>query len=394
MKRIIAVLFLIGSTSLIYAQWPQWRGPARDGFSAESGLLKTWPSEGPALLWSSDTIGNGYASAIVQDGMVYVTGAEDSSTIMSAFRLDGQLRWRSVIGKARVEENMAECSTPTWYKGRLYTVTSAGDLCCIDAGTGVLKWKFHVPDRFGSTDYFCESPLVADDRVIVTPCGKNTTVAAVNSGNGETLWMSESIADTNVYVSPVLIGSGNRKLIVTVTQHHVVAVDFNTGEIVWKQEDKMGYVPLPAGRQVYFPGSQSGGKMLDISWDGRFRFNWSDSLKMKILGGPVKLGNRIYGTVERGSGLCCLDWINGKQLSVLKGIRGANLLAADGMIYSYEDKNGRVSLLKPDGDHVDIAGSFKVTHGQGPNLAHMAIGHGILFVRHGNALMAYDIKQR
>ncbi|MFA6127707.1 MAG: PQQ-binding-like beta-propeller repeat protein [Bacteroidales bacterium] len=392
---IVACLFI---HQLSYAQWPQWRGPMRDGSSTETNLLKAWPAEGPGLLWSSDTIGDGYGSAIMQDKVIYVTGTKDSSEILTAFDLNGKLIWQKKSGKALKDAEgwVAQGSTPTFYKNRLYAFTCSGDLVCMNAATGESEWTISIPEKFegaiGSKIMFCESPLVADDKVILTTCGKKAGLVALNSFTGETVWASECVADTGNFVSPVLIEGKNKKLIVTSTQNYYLAVDFNTGKIVWKEKGKTTYVPLPGNKQVYFTGLTDGGKMLNISDDlSSFNFTWCDSLKINLMGGAVRLGTRIFGTYNR-KGILCIDWKTGEKQIFTSEIKGANLLAADGMIYSYEG-NGVVSLLKPMDNNIDIAGSFKVKLGTGPNLAHLSIGNGILFIRHGKTLMAYDIRQ-
>jgi hypothetical protein len=134
--------------------------------------------------------------------------------------------------------------------------------------------------------------------------------------------------------------------------------------------------------------------MLGISEDlSSFHFLWSDTLRNAQWGGAVKLDNRIYRTNGTGKGgLYGFDWDKGRMLFLNKGIGEANLLAADGMIYSY-DQNGRVSLIKPTENNIQIVGTFKIKNG-GLNLAHMSLGNGILFIRNGSVLMAYDVKRR
>ncbi len=397
--RVSAIIAFLFITQLTYAQWPQWRGPMRDGSSSEINLLKSWPAEGPKLLWSSDTIGDGYGSAIIQDKVIYAAGTKDSSEIITAFDLNGRLIWQKKTGKALKDSEgwVAQGSTPTYYKNKLYAFTSLGDLACMNAATGTVDWTVSVPEKFkgaiGSKIMFCESPLVADDQVILTPCGDNAGLAALNSSNGDIIWTSECVADTGNFVSPVLIQGKDKKLIVTNTQNYYLVVDFQTGKIVWKEEGKATYVPLPGHNQVYFTGLTEGGKMLRVSDEtSSFDFIWCDSLKISLMGGAVRLGNRIFGTYGNKKGILSIDWETGEKQIFASEIRAANLLAADGMIYSYEG-NGAVSLLKPTENNIEIAGTFKVKLGTGPNLAHMSIGNGILFIRHGKTLMAYDIRQ-
>lgn len=397
--RNILFLLLLGFISQVYAQWPQWRGPNRDGFSTETNLLKTWPAEGPTLLWSSDKIGKGNASAIIQNKMIYVAGTRDSIDIITAFGLKGNLIWQKEYGKTFSPPPGGweqQRSTPTFYKNKLYYFTVSGIISCLNSRTGNLDWTINIPGKFKGTsdDAFTESPLIVDDKIILTLCEKNTTLIALNTSTGETIWASEGIDDERRYTSPVLIEVKDKKLIVTSTINYCLAVNLNTGKIVWKEKTTTTPIPLPGNKQIYFSSLENGGKMLNISDDlNCFNYKWCDSLKIKEFGGPVKLGNRIFGTYEMGAGIFCLDWETGKQLAFNKGIRGANLVAADGMIYSYEEKNGRVSLLKPTDNNIEVAGSFKV-EGKGPHLAHMSLGNGMLFVRHGEVLMAYNIKRQ
>ena len=395
---IVYVFSILVWTNHLQAQWPQWRGPMRNGVSTETHLLKSWPAEGPQLVWSCDAIGDGYSSAIIQDKIIYVSGMKDSAVLITALDLKGTFIWQKEIGENIGHYDWGESSTPTLYQGKLYTLTIPGELCCVDAKTGDLDWEINIPDKFGgvSNSYyvnknFCESPLVEDDQVIVTPGGLNTTMVALNRVTGETIWTSECIGDETSYVSPVLVQGKDKKFIATMTKDHLLVADFNSGAIVWKaRKSPESFVPLPLHNQIYFPSCM----MLNISDDLKdFKSLWSDTSQIKNWGGAVNIGNRIFGTYEQSSGIFCLDWDTGKQLALNKGIRGANLLAADGMIYSYEEKGGRVSLLKPTDNNIEIISSFKVKLGKGIHLAHMSIGNGILFVRHGDILMAYDIKQ-
>jgi outer membrane protein assembly factor BamB len=169
MKKYLFLLLVFNNP--VFAQWPQWRGPMRDGFSPETNLLKSWPAEGPKLLWSCDTIGDGYSSAVIQDKKIYITGKRDMARIMTAMDLNGKMIWERKIGDVNDPNGVGECSTPTLYKDKLYTFTIHGDICCVDANTGKVDWKVNIPEKFGEESHVCESPLVVDDKVIVTPFG-------------------------------------------------------------------------------------------------------------------------------------------------------------------------------------------------------------------------------
>lgn len=401
-SRLLKALFTLAcltALQTITAQWPQWRGPNRDGFCNETNLLKSWPAEGPKLLWATDSImGDGFSSAIIQDKTIYTTGKKDSVEVITALDLTGKVIWQKEIGKASKNDWPESRSTPTIFKGKLYSVTVLGEISCVDSKTGTIDWKISIPKKFeaisvGGSD-FCESPLVADDKVFITPCGKNTTMVALNGSTGETIWKSESIKDTNFFVSPVLIQRNEKKMIVTSTKNTILAIDATTGKIIWTEKvSSGGFVPVPLGKQVYFSGRNCG-KMFSMNDDmNSADILWRDTLKISNLAGAVHLGNKLYGTSDQGKGLFCMDWETGKILSTNKDIKSANLLVADGMIYSYEDRSGKISLLKPNENSIELVSSFKVKTGKGPNLAHMSIANGMLFVRHGKHLMAYNVKQ-
>lgn len=395
--RIAATVACFLLLQTLSAQWPQWRGPNRDGYCTETNLLKSWPAEGPKLVWSSDTIGEGFSSAIIEDKVVYTTGKRDSSEIMTALDFNGKMIWQTELGKALKADWPESRCTPTFYKNKLYAVTNAGKLTCLDSKTGKLEWESNVlknMEGVSSFNGFGESPLVIDDKVILSPCGKKTTIIALNYTNGSTIWSSESINDTNNYVNPFVIQNNDKKAIITSTNNYIVAVDAGSGKILWKDKAGLSIVPLPGEKKVYFP-SYKGGIMMSVSDDlTSYNYLWNDTLKSSYMGGVVKIGDKAFGTLDRpGKGIYCMDLKTGMVRALNKELNYACLLAADGMIYSYEDQNGRVCLIKPNENSIDIVSSFKVKQGKGPNLAHPVIANGLLFIRHGKYLMAYDVKQ-
>lgn len=396
--RVMAIVACLLTLQTLSAQWPQWRGPNRDGYCTETNLLKSWPAEGPKLVWSSDTLGEGFSSATIQDKTIYTTGKKDSSEIMTALDFNGKILWQQTMGKAFTEDWPESRSTPTFYKGKLYAVTVRGDVCCLDSRSGRIFWKISIPEKFegisANGKQFCESPLVEDDKVILTPGGKSTTIVALNPLSGETIWKSESIPDSTNFVSPVLLENSGKKLIVTNTNKYAIAADLNTGKIIWKEQSlNNGFVPLPYGNRVYFSKLNADGEMLTVGQDmNSFSYQKNDTIRVNCLAGTVKLGNRIFGAFGKRKGIFCMDSETGKVIYTTNEVGLANLIAADGMIYGY-DGTGLVFLLKPNENSANVVGSFKVKLGKGNHIAHMSIANGLLFIRHGKYLMAYDVTQ-
>ena len=223
-----------------FAQWPQWCGPMRDGIRKEVNLLNIWPAEGPRLIWSSDAVGDGFSSTAIQNKMVYTTGKRDSVEILTALDLKGNVKWQKVFGRASQEKDWPQSrSTPTVYKNKVYAITVYGDIACFDSKSGNIDWKMAAFEKFGSKGYnapaggIAESPLVIDDKMIITPCGDNTTMVALNRLTGKTIWISESIHDSTGFTSPVLFPVYNKKTIFTSTQKNDLIVDYNTVKIIW-----------------------------------------------------------------------------------------------------------------------------------------------------------------
>jgi outer membrane protein assembly factor BamB len=403
--RMIATVIGCLMLQSLCAQWPQFRGPMRNGICSESKLLKEWPEYGPKLLWSADTIGDGFASAVIQNNIVYTAGKKDSVEFLTALDMNGKLLWQQPIGRASTKDWWPQGrSTPTIYKNKIYAITVLGDIACFDAKTGKEDWKLNGFEKFEGIGYdlryggIAESPLIIDDKLIITPCGKKTTMVALNCLDGKTIWTSESIGDTSTYTSPVLIQDKDKKIIITSTANYTIAVDFNNGKIIWKDKLSKGILPLVDKNRFYFNGDNflnKGGRMYGLNNDlNNCSVLWKDTINANYMGGTLLIGNKIFGSSEsKQIGLFCMDAGTGKLNGFNKEINGCNMIAADGMIYCYEDKSGRVCLLKNNENSLSFVSSFKVKLGNGPNLAHLSIANGLLFIRHGKVLMAYDIKQ-
>ena len=397
-------LLLVNST---FAQWPQWRGLKRDGICTETNLLKVWPEEGPRLAWSVNTVGDGFSSTAIQNKMIYTIGKRDSVEILTAMDLNGTVKWQKPFGRASQDKEWPQSrTTPTVYKNKVYAISVLGDVACFDCKSGNIDWEMAAFEKFNKQGYnlildgvsgnITESPLIIDDKLIITPCGNTTTMVALNRLTGETIWKSESLNDTTSYASPVLIQmKNNEKTIFTSTRKYDIVVDSQTGKIIWKDEHFAGTIPLVNKNQIFSTGEfRQYGTLCSWNEDWTKRtVIWKDSVNANFMGGAVLFHDMI---VLSGSEKCifCLDPSTGEVLSQHYKMNSCNLLVADNMLYSYEDKMGRVSLFKMNGNNLELVSSFKIELGKGPRLAHLAIAEGILYIRRGEVLMAYDIQQR
>jgi len=215
MKKLCSLLlFLI---VIIYSNKAQnisqWRGPDRDGIYKETKLLKTWPAEGPKLLWINESIGDGYGSPAVTSDMIFINGMIDSTSYVFAFDLQGKLVWKSPNGKDFVGSGFTSRfpgsrSTPTVYDNLVYACSANGRIACFEKQTGKEKWaKEIIGDLHGNPNGFgySESLLIDKDKIFFLPGGTNNFAVALDRNNGNTIWMSKGFNDTIAYSSPILV---------------------------------------------------------------------------------------------------------------------------------------------------------------------------------------------
>lgn len=411
---VIGILYTLGMVCIVNAQsadWPQWQGPDRDAISEETGLLREWPEGGPKLLRSVTGIGQGFSSPSIAKGVLYVTGMEDNIEFISVFDLQGNLKWKKEYGKAYTKSTPDARTTPTVDGDSVYVISGTGEVVCFDASSGSIKWSVQALEKFGGKqgDWgTAESPLIVNDKVIYTPCGEKTTIVALDKNTGETVWASRSLSDQSAYVSPILVERGGRKLIVTVTGNYIIGVNPENGDIEW--QIKYTEIPPPKsgneikavtplyhnGRIFVTSGYNHTGVMLELSEDGANASVvwWNQDLDTHH-GGVVLVDGYIYGSNwinnENGNWVC-LDWNSGKTMYEKKWHNKGSIISADGMLYCYEENDGNLALVKASPEDFAIANSFKIEQGKGPHWAHPVISDGVLYIRHGDVLMAYDIE--
>jgi outer membrane protein assembly factor BamB len=407
---LVSVFYLltIGLTGIAWAtDWPQWRGPDRDGVSKETGLLKEWPEGGPKLLWSITGLGAGFSHPSIAKGCIYVTGMMDNKEYLSAFDLEGNLKWKKEYGNAYTKSFPEARTTPTVDGDYIYVISGTGEVARFDTN-GNMKWKVDAFEKFGGKHGswgIAESPLIVDNKVIYTPCGKNTTMVALDKNTGETVWTTRSLEDKSGYVSPILIEIAGKRQIVTVTGSYMVGVNPENGEIIWQLSNKDYQSPKDInavspvhhkGRIFVTSGYDDVGVMIELSEDGtKATVPWLNPALDTHHGGVVLVDGYIYGANwlnNRNGNWVCLEWDSGNTMYETKWFNKGSITAADGMLYCYEEKGGNLGLVKASPQEFTLVSSFKITEGKGPHWAHPVISDGKLYMRHGDVLMVYDIK--
>ena len=387
------------------ADWPQWRGPNRDGKSAETGLLKRWPAEGPKLLWTADVnLGKGYSSMAVTKDAIYTTGLVGREGYVFAIDSSGKLKWKLSYGPEWTGDPPSARTTPTVDGDRIYIMTGLGRIICIDTKTQKEKWSIDTFQKFGGRNIawgIAESPLVYGDTVVCTPGGNDAALVALDKMTGKTLWTTRGLSDRAGYCSPLLIQRGEKKLIVTVTANNIVGIGADDGQVLWKAPHRNQcaahpVTPLYQDGQIYVTsGYNMGGVALRLAPDGAgVEQAWADKTLDVHHGGVVLVGGYIYGASWMGNNngnWICLDWKSGQVKYDTQWKGKGCIVAADGMLYCYNER-GDVALVEATPAGFKPVSSFPVTAGGGEHWAHPAIADGRLYIRHGGALLAYDIR--
>lgn len=403
----VALYFVLPVWCAFAGESPQFRGPNRDGRFDEKGLLKGWPEGGPGKLWVATGIGRGYSSASVTGEKIYVTGMrDDEAGVLSIFDLGGKLERAISYGKETTEKQAPGArSTPTIDGNRVYFLSGLGVLYCIDLEKNAVKWEVNILERFGGQLpiwHISESVLIDGGRVICTPGGKQGELVALDKMTGETVWVTTGFEDFASYCSPTIFVHNDKRILTTATAATIVGADPDTGKLLWAFAHKgpydiHGVTPIyKDGLLYYVAGDGFGGGALELSADGAsVTPKWENKTLDCLHHGVVLVDGYLYGAGYKGGGaLECIEMATGKVMWSTKDVREGNTVYADGMLYVYEGpKSGVVNLVKPQPNAFERTGSFAIIDGgDDKHWAHPTIANGALYIRHGDAIIAYDLR--
>jgi outer membrane protein assembly factor BamB len=205
----------------------QWRGTDRTGIYNETGLLKSWPAQGPQLLWHYDGLGEGHSSVAIANNKIYVTGLVDGKGQLFVFDMNGKLLNKKEYGLEWDTSYNGSRGTATVNNGKIYVYSGKGELVCFDENTLDIIWEKNVIDEFQGSNIrwgVNESPLIIDDKIIITPGGKEHNVVALNKNTGNIIWSCAGEGDLSSYCSPLYITDQQVPLIVTITAKHILGI--------------------------------------------------------------------------------------------------------------------------------------------------------------------------
>jgi len=325
---LVSVACLLAGGSLWAQNWPQWRGPNRDGV-AQISEPKTWP-EKLTTKWKVE-VGEGYASPLLADGRILQFARQgDDEVAMGLDPESGKILWRQSYPapyqpvQAAARHGKGPKSTPLYYSGKLYTFGMSGILSAFDAATGKVAWRKEYSKDFKGTwpQFGTSMSPVAEDGLVVALIGTNDdgAVAAYKAESGAQEWIWKG--DGPAYASPVIVEIAGVKQVVTLTQKYAVGLALASGDLLWRIDfpGRSGMnipTPLRFGRRLVLAGDP--GTMLlqvskgDNSWTAEKAWQVSE-LTMRF-SSPVQKGNLIFGFSNRSGGtFFCVDAENGKTL--------------------------------------------------------------------------------
>jgi len=398
----IGIFFL--SVNFLWSQDnAQWRGPNRDGVYPETGLMKTWPEGGPKLLWHFDELGSGHSSAAIAGNRIFTAGVLNGIGNILCFTMEGTLLWKVPYGEEWIESWPGVRSTPLINDGKIYLLSGMGKLVCCKAEDGTLIWSLDVTKDFDGHNIkwgYTENLVIEGNNIFCTVGGINNNVVALDKNTGKLVWSSKGLGEVSAYASPAIIRLNSRKILVTHTENHILALDATSGTLLWTHEQKNLYsvhanTPLfHDGMLFCSSGYGCGGVMLELSADGSsVKEIWRNASMDNRMGGYVMLDGRLYGSDDSNKAWYCLDWKTGKEISAGHITGKGNIISADGMLYCYSDK-GEIVLASPGPAGITRISGFNVPFGTDQHWAHLVIADGKLFVRHGSSLMVYSISMK
>lgn len=400
MKKGLLVCLLFVAFALS-AQEPVMFRNDRTGIYQETGLLQSWPENGPDLLWHFDGMNDGYTSPVISKDKIYITGMTDGKGIIYVLDLNGKLLQQKEYGTEWTTSYGGTRSAVMIDSGKLYLISGVGDVFCMNEETLELLWKKNFEADFGGAPPrhgVHESPLIVGEKLFVTPGGKEHNVVALNKNTGELIWSCAAEGDVSSYCCPIYLDDQQVPQVVTMTGHHVIGIDIAKGEMLWSVPFTNRFyehpnTPVYGDNMLLCTSSYGVGSiMIRLSDGGRKAEEvWKSADLDSRTGHMVKIGGYAYGAGDYKKGSWyCVDWVTGEQLYKDKTIATGAVIAADGMLYCYSEK-GELALVKVTPDKFDMVSCFTVTLGTGSHWAHPVIYKGVLYVRHGDTLMAYKI---
>ena len=384
--------------------WNQFRGPNRDNLSTETGLADQWPSDGPARVLTMTGVGQAYSSVSLVGDLLYTMGNKDGAEYVFALnRQTGDIVWKTRSGNEYHDgTGDGPRGTPTVVDGLVYSLGGNGDLTCLDASTGDVKWQQNILKEYGGGNItwgISESVLVDDGSVICSPGGRDATVVSLDAKTGKVNWRSKVPEQPAAsYASPVVMKIGNVKQYVIFTSKGICGVRAADGEPLWGQNKSSNgtancATPLVVDNFVFSSSDYGTGAELVELKAQRNSVTAENVYFTKDMknhhGGMVLHQGHVFGS--NGDRFACVNLRSGKAAWQKPEMKGSVFFADGKIVFRHE--NGPVYLMAADTSEYKELGRFEQPDRSGsPAWAHPVIAGGQLYLRDQDKILVYDLK--
>jgi outer membrane protein assembly factor BamB len=409
--------------------WPQFGGPDRDSVSKETGLLKSWPADGPKLLWTYNDAGIGHSGPAVVGEKLYTLGAKGDSEYLFAIDVKGagagsiKPLWTTRVGPIftwKVGKNRwgdGPRSTPTVDGELVFALGGMGDLLCVDAGSGSERWRKELRKELGAVVNdvggsekmigwgFSWSPLVDGEQLICMPGGSQGTIAALDKKTGRVLWQSKEVTYTASYSSPIVAQIGGVRQYIFATNEGVTGVAAADGRLLWHFDkdfsDVLCPTPIFHDGEVYVTAMGSGCELIKLTASGK-KIKPTSVYRNRNMtndhGGVLLVDGHLYGYSD-GKGWICHEWKKpGKVIWRDKHLGKGSVTAADGSLYCYAEDDGTVVLADASPAGWKQKGRFTIPQ-KSPSRkddakiwTHPVIAEGKLYLRDQELIFCYQVR--
>ena len=391
-----------GLLVVVWAQdWPQWRGPNRDGISSTFSEPKAWP-EKLKLKWKVN-VGEGHSSPVVADGRIYVHTRQGDREVVSCLRTEtGQVIWQEgyaapyTVNPAAAGHGKGVKSTPVIAGGRIYTLGINGILSCFDTKTGKLQWR----KEFGSPDFGTAMSPVVDRGLLIAHVGTNGrgALTAFDAETGVEKWCWKG--DGPAYASPIVADLGGTRQVVTQSQHNIVGVSAATGELLWRIPFNTPYeqnivTPVLYHETLVFSGLDNGVmgvKVLKRGSEWVTETIWQNKDVGMYMNLPVVSGDLLFGLshLKRGQ-FFCLDPRNGAILWTSEGRQAENAAIIDGgSVLFFLTNDAELLVVRKSGKGFELLRKYSVA--ESPTWAHPVILNSGILIKDATTLALWGIE--
>jgi outer membrane protein assembly factor BamB len=404
-KTLTSVAILICFLSIEIAaqasgEWPQWRGPNRDGISKETGLLKQWPADGPPLVWKAMGAGRGYSTLAVSGGRLFTMGLRGDREFVVAFDVaTGKEAWATAHGGAyRDSRGDGPRGTPTVDGNNLYALGGNGDLSCLDAKTGRIVWAMNVLEKFGGKNIgwgISESPLVIGEKLLINAGGPGASIVALNKKDGSLIWKSQS--DKAGYSSGMPLQIGNTTQVVFFTDQRALGLDLKDGRLLWEypraaNDTANVATPVVRGNRVFISSDYgTGAGLVEIKADGRAQEVYFTKEMRNHHSSSVLIGDYLYGFSS--SILTAMKFDTGEVAWKDRSVGKGSLVYADGNLYCLSE-SGVVGLVEATPTGYREKGRFRIPQESLPTWTHPVVAGGRLYLRDQDTIYAFDVREK